>query len=321
MSFDVFGICYALYDIQAAVPHSVLAGLGLTPGAMHLLSASQHASIVERVRDHIVNTAAGGSGANTMIGVAALGGSACFTSKVGPDEFGPAYVRSLEEAGVHPDLAIGAGPTGLCVVLVTPDGQRTMGTFLGEGANLQPDDLRLDHLRESKLLYVTGYLWDTPAQKETALLAMREARRYGIPAALSLADSFCVQRHLEDFRAILANGVDIIFANADEAMALTGDSQPSQAAAHLGADGRRAFVTLGADGALVAEKGDVSAVPAHEVPLVDTTGAGDAFAAGAVYGITHGLSSMESAELGTRLAAHVVARLGPRPDPRSASRL
>lgn len=320
MRFDVYGMCYALFDIQAAVPPSVLEELGLSAGAMYLLDADQHAAVVKHVRRYVVNTAAGGSGANTTIGVACLGGTACFTSRVGSDEFGPAYVRSMEEAGVQPDLPVGEGPTGLCIVLVTPDGQRTMCTHLGEGRNLRPEDLQLDHLRASRHLYVTGYLWDTDTQKEAVRLAIREAHRQGIPVALSLADRFCVQRNREDFLDLLRDSVSLVFGNADEATLLTGAGNAHDAARALSAGGRRAFVTMGAEGALVAENETLQEIPAVLVRALDTTGAGDAFAAGALYGLSRGMSPRDAATLGTRLAAHVVSRMGPRPSPDVAFR-
>lgn len=316
MRFDVFAMCNALFDLQAEADPGLLEELGLKPGGMHLVNSDQHAALVARIRSRIVNQAAGGSGANTTIGIASLGGSACFTSRVGRDDFGPAYRESLSQAGVHTSLPAGEGATGLCVVLITPDKERTMCTFLGEGRNLSPSDLDLDALRNSVCLYVTGYLWDTDSQKEAVMAAIAEAERLDMPVAMSLADTFCVTRHRDDFQRLLADHVSIVFGNEEEAKLLSGHESAEQAAAHLGSAGRTAFVTLGGRGALAAQNGTVTLTPAEAVPLVDTTGAGDAFAAGALYGLTHGKSIEESAYLATSLAARVVSHLGPRP-PRS----
>jgi len=321
MPFDVFGMCYALFDLQATVEPQVLDDLGLVRGAMHLIDEAQHAAIVRAVRDSIVNTAAGGSGANTMIGVASLGGTACFTSRVGRDDFGAAYVRSLSDAGVRPNLRQGDGATGICVVLITPDKERTMCTYLGEGRRLTPSDVVLGDLRQSRMLYVTGYLWDTDDQKAAVIAAVAEARRFGIRVALSLADRFCIDRHRDDFTGILGGDVDVVFGNQDEALLLSGESEPAAAASALGARGTLAFVTLGANGALVSRGGDVTQVPAVAVEPVDTTGAGDAFAAGALFGLTHGHDALEAARLGSALAAHVVSRMGPRPDAEIARKM
>ena len=313
MRYDVFGMCNALFDLQAEVDYDMLSDLALTPGSMHLLDADQHAALVSRVRPRIVNQAAGGSGANTMIGIAALGGTACFTSRVGADEFGRAYRRSLAEAGVFPNLAQGSGSTGLCVVLITPDKQRTMCTYLGEGRNLTPADVVHDDLAESRILYVTGYLWDTESQMQAVGTALAAARERSIPIALSLSDTFCIARHRDDFRQLLDDCVSIVFANDAEARQLMECTDVTEAARAIGSSERAAFITLGAQGSLVACDGSVTHVDATPVEPVDTTGAGDAFAAGVLFGLTRGMSYREAAVIGADLAASVVGRLGPRP--------
>src|SRR5262245_28655622 len=163
--FDVFGMCNALFDIQAEVTDDVLNELSLGKGGMTLISEEDQRAIVPRVYTEIVNTEAGGSGANTMIGVAMLGGTACYTSRVGTDEHGRLYRDGLARQGVKPNLGAGDGDTGISLILVTPDTQRTMCTFLGESRGLHPDDVNLDDLWVSRYLYVTGYLWDTENQK------------------------------------------------------------------------------------------------------------------------------------------------------------
>src|SRR5688500_357833 len=181
--FDVFGMCNALFDIQAEVKDEELSELSLTKGAMMLISEEEQRAIVPRVYTQIVNTEAGGSGANTMIGVALLGGTACYTSRVGDDEHGGLYRDGLADKGVKPNLGVGAGETGISLILVTPDAQRTMCTFLGRSIDLRKEDVNVDDLRASRYLYVTGYLWDTENQKEAVLFAMQEANKAGVKVA------------------------------------------------------------------------------------------------------------------------------------------
>ncbi len=321
VQYDVFGMCNALFDLQAEADYGMLSDLALTPGGMHLLDAEQHAALVSHIGHKVVNRAAGGSGANTTIGIAALGGTACFTSRIGKDEFGPAYRSSLSDAGVTPILANGDGNTGLCVVLITPDKQRTMCTYLGESRNLAADNVDLTALSQSRILYVTGYLWDTESQMQAVETALDEARKCSIPVALSLSDTFCISRHRDDFLRLLDDRVSIVFANNDEACHLTDCPDAEEAARRLGAHGRVAFVTLGPHGAYVACDGNVDHVAAAPVDPVDTTGAGDAFAAGALYGLTHGLAHRDAAALGADLAASVVGHLGPRPPAQSVDGL
>lgn len=321
MEYDVFGMCNALFDVQALVAPDLLDELGLTPGAMHLLDQDQYRALTERIRPYIANQAAGGSGANTMAGLAALGARPCFTSCVGRDEFGDAYERSLYDAGVQPFLGRKETGTGMCAVLVTPGGQRTMGTYLGAGRSLGTEDVNTDAIRSSRFLYFTGYLWDTPSQKEAVLAAMEAARANHVPVALSLADRFCVERNREDFLRLLGESVDIVFGNEDEALFLTQAATTEEAVCRLSEMTRLAFVTLGALGAIVAREGQVHRIPAEPVHAVDTTGAGDAFAAGTLFALSRGYAVEDAARLGCRLAGKVVSSLGPRPDPAAASEI
>ena len=175
MRYDVFGMCNALFDIQAEVKDETLGDLGLTKGTMSLIGEPEQKEIVPRIYTHIVNTEAGGSGANTMIGVALLGGRACYTSRVGNDEHGTIYRDGLAAQGVQPNLGMTDGTTGISLILVTPDADRTMCTFLGLSRKLTRDDVNVEDLHNSNYLYVTGYLWDTDNQKEAVLFAMQEA--------------------------------------------------------------------------------------------------------------------------------------------------
>ena len=311
--FDVFGMCNALYDLQAETPDSVLSELSLTKGSMMLISEDEQRDIVPRVYNALVNTAAGGSGANTMIGLAQLGGTACFTSRVGRDNHGQLYRESLTNQGVQPNLGEGDGDTGISLILVSPDAQRTMCTFLGQSRELQPDDVNLEDLRASHYIYVTGYLWDTENQKETVLHAMREAKAADVKVAFSLSDPFCVGRHKDDFLKLLTEHVDIVFANREEAVGMTGISDAHAAARELAKlSGGIAAVTLDASGSLIASGDDIFEIPSYPVTAVDTTGAGDMYAGGVLYGLTCDLPLPVAGRIGAYAAAQVVAQMGPR---------
>jgi sugar/nucleoside kinase (ribokinase family) len=164
MTYDVFGMCNPLYDIQAEVSDDLLAGLQFAKGSMSLIDEEQQQELISRIYEHVVKAEAGGSGANTMIGLSQLGGSACYAGRVGDDEHGNLYLEGLHKKSVALGAATGTGTTGISVILITPDAQRTLCTFLGASRDLCPGDIRLDALRDSRYLYVTGYLWDSESQ-------------------------------------------------------------------------------------------------------------------------------------------------------------
>lgn len=314
MSFDVFGMCNALYDIQAEVDEGLLKEIGFAKGGMFLIDEERQREIVSRIYTHIVHSEAGGSGANTMLGLSLLGGRSCYTSRVGPDEHGRLYRESLASKGVQPNLAIGQGDTGISLILITPDAERTMLTFLGEARALSRSDVDLESLRASRYLYVTGYLWDTDNQKEAVSFAMTEANRAGVKVALSLSDPFCVGRHKQDFLDLVRRHVDVVFGNEDEATALTDASDPHEAAARLGEWAEVAAVTMSERGSLLRQGGVTTAIPSYGVEAIDATGAGDMYAAGLLYGLTQGLDLDRAGRIGAYGAAQVVAKLGPRLD-------
>lgn len=314
MGFDVFGMCNALFDIQAEVRDDQLVRLGLEKGSMNLIGEELQRELVAEVYTQIVNSESGGSGANTMIGVAQLGGSACFTSCVGRDEHGAHYREGLAEKRVQPNMADGMGDTGICLVLITPDAQRTMLTFLGAARELKPDDIALNDLRSSRYLYVTAYLWDTDTQKEAVLHAMREANKAGVKVALSLSDPFCVDRHKSDLLRIVRDHVDVLFGNYAEAQSMTDTDNPPDALRVLSEHSEVAVVTLDEKGSLIRHGKDVHEIPPYPVQAVDTTGAGDMYAAGLLYGLTRGFSLEVTGRIASNAASQVVAQLGPRLD-------
>ncbi|HLJ54710.1 MAG TPA: adenosine kinase [Chthonomonadaceae bacterium] len=312
MRYDVFGMCNPLYDIQAEVPESVLAELDVQKGGMFLIDADQQKRMVSRIYDHIVNAESGGSGANTMIGLSLLGGRACYAGKIGNDEHGALYSESLRAKDVAVSVKSGDGTTGICLVLITPDTERTLCTYLGICRELGPEDLDIEAIRSSAYLYVTGYLWDTDSQKAAVLRAMREANAAGVKVALSLSDPFCVDRHKADFLEITAKYVDLLIGNHEEAQELVDASDPYDAIRVTAPLCDMAVVTMGSRGALLRQGDRVIEAAARRISPVDTTGAGDMYAAGLLYGLTHGIPLEKTAELASYVAAEVVAKLGPR---------
>jgi len=313
MEFDAFGMCNAIFDVQAEIADEGLAKLDLVPGSMSLVDQDRQRVLRDAVGNRIVNAEAGGSGANTMIGLAQLGGRTCFSSKVGDDELGARYRSSLERWGVKANLGLHSADTGVSVVLITPDAQRTMNTYLGASQSMLPQDVVLDDLRSSRFLYVTGYLWDTDGQKEAVLHAMREANKAGVKVAFSLADLFCVDRHRSDFSELLDAHVDIVLANEDEARALTGLTDTDAAVRELARrGGHLAVVTCGGQGSYLCDERGVTEVGSHPVDLVDTTGAGDMYAAGILFGLSRGLDWTQTGRLASWLASQVISQYGPR---------
>lgn len=310
MTYDVFGMCNPLYDIQAEITDELLNEIGVQKGGMFLIDEDRQQALVSKIYSHIVNAEAGGSGANTMIGVSMLGGTACYTGKVAHDEHGTLYTDGLRSKQVHFDTPAGAGITGISVILVTPDAERTMLTFLGICRELCPDDISLDRLRQSQYLYITAYLWDTDSQKAAVLRAMQEARAAGVKTALSLSDPFCVHRHKSDLLEIIDQYVDLLIGNEEEAMALTDSADPH--AAIRGMPCTMAAVTMSARGSLIRSGDTVYEIPAYPVQPVDSTGAGDMYAAGLLYGLTHDLPLQQTGRMAACLAAQVVGKLGPR---------
>lgn len=314
MRFDVFGMCNALVDVQARVEEDVLSHLGLEKGGMFLIEEEQRNYLIDYLSSRVVHSEAGGSGANTMIGMALLGSRTCYTSKVADDAQGVVYRQSLQSRGVKPNLAIGEGSTGVSFVLLTPDAQRTMCTFLGASRQLRPEEVNIDDLRQSRYLYVTGYMWDTDTQKQSVLHAMHEATRAGVRVVFSLSDLFCVRRHRTDFQQLLERHVDVLIGNAQEAQELSGTDDPYAAARLLADYCDVAVVTMDSRGALIQHGQAVYEIPAFPVQAIDATGAGDMYAAGLLHGLCREMPLPVAGRLAAYAAAQVVAKMGARLD-------
>jgi sugar/nucleoside kinase (ribokinase family) len=260
----------------------------------------------------------GGSAANTAVGIASLGGASAFVGRVRDDLLGTVFAHDIRAAGVHFETppATAGHPTGRCLILVTPDAERTLNTFLGAAAELHPADLAPELIGRAAVTYLEGYLFDQPDAKAALRAAARTAHDAGQRVALSLSDMFCVERHRVDFLALVEHDVDILFANDAEVCALYRVDRLDDAIAAVTRDCDLAAITRGAEGSLVISRGAVQEIPVHPVPgaVVDTTGAGDLYAAGFLYAFTRGHDLASCGQVGALAASEVISHLGARPE-------
>jgi sugar/nucleoside kinase (ribokinase family) len=313
---DVLCIGNAIVDVIANAGDEFLAAEGLVKGSMRLIDADE----AERLYAHMApaHQVSGGSAGNTAAGVAALGGRAGFIGQVAPDQLGEFYRHDLTATGVEfitPPGDVGQ-PTARSMILVTPDGHRTMNTFLGAAQHLPTSALDEGQIRDAAILYLEGYLWDPETPRHAMVRAIEVAREAGRKVAFTLSDTFCVDRHRDGFNALIDGGqIDILFANQAEIEALAGVAHLDSAVAAIAPKVGTLVVTRSEDGALATrggERADVAAEPIHA--LVDTTGAGDLFAAGFLLGTARGRTLEQSLRLGAICAAEVIQHYGARPE-------
>src|ERR1700758_1661012 len=285
--YDVLGIGNAIFDVLVKTDEAFLAAHGMTKGSMALIDEARAAAIYRDMGP--ATEMSGGSAANTIVGLASLGARAAYVGKVKDDQIGRMYAHDIRAAGV----AFGTKPaadgpaTGCSYILVTPDGERTMNTYLGAAQNLLPADIDASEVAASAIVYLEGYLWDPKNAKEAFVKASTIAHDAGRQVALTLSDSFCVDRYRGEFLDLMRNGtVDLVFANEAELSSLYQTSDFDTALTQMRSDARLAVVTRSEKGCLVSSKDGVTAVPAFAVDkIVDTTGAGDLFAAGFLFGL------------------------------------
>ena len=313
---DVLTIGNAIVDVIADASDEFLAAEGLTKDSMRLVNAEE----AKRLYDHMqpAREVSGGCAGNTAAGIAALGGRAGFVGQVAPDQLGEFYIHDLRAAGVEFTTApVDVGvPTARSMILVTPDGHRTMNTFLGAAQELTVEVLDEDQIRAAAMLYLEGYLWDPETPRYAMVWAIEVARQAGRKVAFSLSDLFCVERHRDGFTSLIGDGrIDTLFANEAEILAMARVPDVETAVAAIAPKVETLVVTRGAAGALAvrgSERADVSAEPVREV--VDTTGAGDLFAAGFLFGEATGKSLDQSLRLGAIAAAEIIQHYGARPE-------
>ena len=310
--FDVYGIGNALVDTEIEVSDEVLIDYGLMKGSMTLVTDDKQSKLLAALSGYKQIKAAGGSSANTMVGISLFGGSTCFTGKIGDDPSGAFYGNEMDAQGVKFIIDKVEGPTGVCVVLVTPDGERTLQTSLGASITLKEGDIRSDWIENSQFIYLESYLWGSPVAAQTAEAAVCEAINLGTKVALSFSDTSMTEAFGAELARVTRGSVDVVFCNETEAKSYSQSSDRMEALTSIGRDCPLVFMTCGGDGSLISDNGQIFPVTARRVTPVDTTGAGDAYAAGVLYGLTHALTSVESAKLGTYAAAKVVMQIGPR---------
>jgi len=306
----------ALVDSLTQIEESKINELNLNKARMTLVDKERSNFLLRNMENPIYE--AGGSAANTAYWISQLGGEVGFIGKISNDELGKQFKSSLNSSGLK-DFTVFEeedNQTGLCAIFITPDGERTMNTYLGAGEYLSIEDLNIDSISDAKILYMEGYLWDKPSSKEAFLHAAKLNKESGGMNAISLSDVFCVDMHRDSFKDFIKSDIDYVFCNEDELNSLfelndINKSIENFEETFLGV--KQLICTLGSDGVLIYDDGEKHTFSATEADVVDKTGAGDFFAGGYLFGLQKGLSLNESAEIANRSAAHVIGEIGVRP--------
>ncbi len=313
--YDVLGIGNAIVDVIARTEDDFLVAQGMQKGTMALIDEARAQAIYSAMGPAVESS--GGSAANTIVGVASFGARATFVGKVKDDELGRAFAHDIRAANVAFDTkpARGGPSTARCYIMVTPDGERTMNTFLGAAQDLKPDDIDEAQVASAAVTYLEGYLWDPPQAKDAFVKAAGIAHKAGRQVALTLSDAFCVDRYRAEFLELIRKGtVDIVFANERELHSLYETAEFDSAVQALRGEAKLAVVTRSEKGCVVVSRDSVEAVAAEPVEQVaDVTGAGDLFAAGFLVGLARGKDHRTAARLGGLAAAEVIQHIGARP--------
>ncbi len=312
--FDVLGIGNAIVDVLATSTDDFLNAEAIPKGVMTLVDAGRAEDLFRKMGS--ATTVSGGSAANTMVGLAALGGKAAYIGRLRDDRLGALFSRDMKAAGVHftTPLAGSGPPSASCMILITPDGHRSMNTYLGASTDLSGAELDEEISRDAAVTYLEGYLFDKPPAQEAFAAAARHAHSHGNKVALTLSDPFCVNRHREAFQNLVAQSVDILFANEMEACALYRRNNLEDVFPLLVRHCEVAVVTRSGDGSVILSGGkriDIKAEPVAKI--VDTTGAGDLYAAGFLFGYTHGMDLRDCGLIGSICAAEIISHVGSRP--------
>ena len=313
--YDVVGICNALVDILIEATDEDLRQHDLSKGMMHLVENDRQRRLLAHFAGSAQTVTLGGSSLNAIKTLAGLDINTAFAGMVGQDDFGTTVVDKMTQAGIAAFLGSSTEPTGSCLVLVTPDGERTMNTHLGASRLYTSDTVPVEAIKNSKFLHFCGYQWDTDGQKAAIELAVKEARQAQTKISFDLADPFVIERNKSAFHGLIAGkkdegqGVDIVFANREEAQ-LMFDCSPEEAASQIAETGTIAVIKLGAEGALVQKGSERVTVAAEPATVIDTTGAGDMFAAGFLYGLCHDLPLGKCGKAAAIAAGDVIERMG-----------
>ncbi len=316
--FGVIAIGNALVDVLYETDDAYIEAqnkeFGMAKGSMSLVDAERALALYGDMSEPV--EVAGGSAGNTMACFASLGGTGAYIGKVADGQLGNKFAKSLKDMGVtYETTRLKHGPsTGRCMIFVTPDGERTMNTYLGAAVELTPDDIDADFIAKGQVLYLEGYLFDPPQAMEAFVKAARLAHESGRRVALTLSDSFCVDRHREAFKNLVSMHVDILFANEDEIKSLYETDDLEEAINQVKTQCALVAVTRGEKGSIIIQNGQQIEIKAEpNVTMVDSTGAGDAYAAGFLFGFTEGMGPEACGHIGSIAAAEVISKMGPRP--------
>lgn len=314
-SVDVIGVGNAIVDVISRSTDTFINDEGIAKGGMTLIDEARAKDLYSRMGPGI--EASGGSAANTMAGIASFGGTAGYIGKVADDQLGDVFAHDMRSIGVSFDMkpAAKSPATARCLILVTPDAQRTMNTFLGISSLLEPSDINPATAASGRLIFCEGYLWDVDTAKQAIRLALQIAHDAGRRTAITLSDTFCVDRHKPEFRELVAGPVDVVFANRAELASLYETTSLVDGVEFLRNDAELGCITLGKEGSILVTKDETIEVEAAEIaPVIDTTGAGDQYAAGVLFGLARGFDLRRCGELGSLAAAEVISHVGPRPE-------
>ncbi len=312
MGYDVYGVGNALVDVQARVSDAVVSRLGYPKGIMTLVDEPTQGRVLAELDGTAINRCAGGSAANTVMALADFGGRGAYTGKIGRDALGEFCLSDMRDMGVKIDVTAAREPTGACVILITEDAQRTMLTHLGASAQLSPDDIDEQAVRQAKYVYIEGYLFNGDTTRAAALHTIELAQRHGVKVAFTVSDPFLIQLYRDEFWRLIEGPVDLLFCNLEEARSLTGLHDAVDCAQEIHKHAENVALTLGPNGSILMHNGEAIAISGVEVEAIDTTGAGDMYAGAILYGITNGLSWRQAGQLASHAAARIVAQLGAR---------
>lgn len=317
MKYDVYGVGNALVDVQAQVSDELLQQTGFDKGIMTLVDDDQQKALLQKLMDLPLHRCAGGSAANTIVGVADFGGKAAYVGKVAADETGNFFLQDMREMGVTIEVnPSSSGQTGTCAVMITEDAQRTMLTNLGVSVTLSEADVDEEEIKQSKYVYIEGYLLMGDTPKAAAYKAIELAKKHGVKVAFTASDPFLVNSLKEEIWSLVEGPVDLLFCNEEEARSLTGHDDPIDCAAAIHEHAENVALTLGANGSILMHGGETIPVEGVEVSALDTTGAGDMYAGALLYGITNGMSWKQAGHLASHAAARIVSQLGARMEKR-----
>jgi len=312
--YDVYGLGNALVDMEFEIHDGFLQENNIDKGVMTLVDENQQHELISQLDVFEGNKASGGSAANTLIAVSSMGGSAYYSCKVADDELGHFYLEDLKAARVdcNMDGKHKGGITGKCLVMVTPDAERTMHTFLGVSSELSPYEVNEDAIRNSSFCYLEGYLTTSETGKAANIEARRIAQENRIKTALTFSDPFVVEYFRDGFTETIGDGIDLLFCNEAEALSYTQKTTIEEAAAVIRTFARTFAITLGARGALVHDGNKLIEINPHPVKAVDSNGAGDLFAGAFMYGLTHDMNYEQAGNLASKASSIIVSQFGPR---------